>query len=168
MPLKQLVRKVVEKGPFASRRDAPVKERQAGAIPYTLIDDQIVFLLITSRRTGRWIFPKGSLAGADTEWEQAAKEAYEEAGVRGRVERQSVGSFLAWKTRGLRRFAIEVEMYPLKVEIQLEKWPEMKARHRHWATLQETKRLLDDKSLVALVEGVAAWVAVSSREKLSA
>jgi len=37
--------------------DAP---RQSGAIPYKIVEGQVVFLIVTSRRTGRWIFPKGA------------------------------------------------------------------------------------------------------------
>ena len=58
-------------------------EQQFGAVPYRRGAGGLEFLVITSRRTGRWIFPKGGkmpfLSAADT----AAEEAYEEAGVRG-------------------------------------------------------------------------------------
>ena len=42
-------------------------------------------LLITSRDTGRWVIPKGWPMRQRTEAEAAAREAYEEAGVRGIV-----------------------------------------------------------------------------------
>ena len=38
--------------------------RQSGALPYAIVNDRVVFLLVTSRRTGRWIFPKGSISNA--------------------------------------------------------------------------------------------------------
>lgn len=50
-------------------------------------------LLITSRGTGRWVIPKGwpmeghSLPGA------AAREAWEEAGVEGRVVHEEIGRY---------------------------------------------------------------------------
>ena len=40
-------------------------------------------LLITSRDTGRWVIPKGWPMRNRTEPEAAAREAYEEAGLRG-------------------------------------------------------------------------------------
>jgi len=55
--------------------------RQAGAIPSTIVQGQVVFLLITSRRSGRWIFPKGELVEGMTPWALAAHEAFEEAGI---------------------------------------------------------------------------------------
>lgn len=130
-------------------------EHQAGAIPYALVENTPVFLLITSRRTGRWIFPKGSLPGSKPPRQLAAEEAFEEAGVKGRTAETPVGSYQTWKTRGLSRVVIEVEMYPLLVEKQLDSWPEKGQRFRHWATRAEARRLLSDKPLYQLVEAVA-------------
>ncbi|WMT92848.1 NUDIX domain-containing protein [Pelagibacterium sp. H642] len=67
---------------------------QYGAIPYTVVDGQLVVLLITSRGRGKWIFPKGGLMSGKTPWESAAHEAYEEAGVEGEIEEHPIGSYL--------------------------------------------------------------------------
>lgn len=127
-------------------------ERQAGAIPFSVVGTKIVFLLVTTRRTGRWSFPKGALVEGLPAWEVAAKEAFEEAGVEGRVEPHAIGTYRAWKTRGVRRSAIEVEMFPLQVTRQVEDWPENGQRYRHWATVAEARRLLTDKRLVEFIE----------------
>jgi 8-oxo-dGTP pyrophosphatase MutT (NUDIX family) len=124
--------------------------RQAGAIPYTVLEGQVVFLLITSRGTGRWIFPKGVLVEGITPWELAAREAFEEAGVRGTIETQPIGFYRTMKTLTLRRQPIVVDLYPLRVEEQLEEWPEKGQRHRHWAILPEARRLLSDTKLAEL------------------
>lgn len=124
--------------------------RQAGAIPYTVVQNHVVFLLITSRRSGRWIFPKGELKEGAVPWEVAAHEAYEEAGVRGTIEQTPIGSYRTMKTTAFRRQPVIVDLYPLKVEEQLEEWPEMGQRHRHWAILPEAKRLLSDTKLSEL------------------
>jgi 8-oxo-dGTP pyrophosphatase MutT (NUDIX family) len=135
--------------------NTPIAERQSGAIPYAMVELTPVFLLVTSRRTGRWIFPKGGLAKGMEPWESAKKEAYDEAGVEGVVDTVPVGSYRSWKTRGMRRFAIEVAMYPLRVERQVEKWRETDERHRHWVTLPEVTRLIADKRLADFVRIVA-------------
>lgn len=127
-------------------------ERQAGAIPFSVVGTKVAFLLVTTRRTGRWSFPKGVLVEGLPAWEVAAKEAYEEAGVEGRVEPRAIGTYRAWKTRGVRRSVIEVEMFPLRVTRQVEGWPEDGQRYRHWATAAEARRLLTDKRLVEFVE----------------
>jgi 8-oxo-dGTP pyrophosphatase MutT (NUDIX family) len=121
--------------------------RQAGAIPYSVVDGQPVFLLITSRRSGRWIFPKGELNDGVLPWQLAEDEAFEEAGVRGTIESTPIGSYRTMKTLALRRQPIVVDLYPLRVERQFEEWPEMQQRHRHWAILPEAKRLLSDSKL---------------------
>lgn len=124
--------------------------KQAGAIPYTVVQGQIVFLIITSRGTGRWIFPKGELMPGKQPWEVAAEEALEEAGVQGEVDTAPIGSYRSLKSLSIRRTLIEVDMYPLRVEHQLDNWPEQGSRHRHWVILPEARRLLSEKRLVEL------------------
>ena len=67
-----------------------------------MVGNQPVFLLITSRRTGCWIFPKGSLMEGLAPWESAAQEAFEEAGVEGHVDPAPLGTYRTLK-RGLRQ-----------------------------------------------------------------
>lgn len=134
-------------------RDSAV--RQAGAIPYAVVQGQAVFLLITSRRSGRWIFPKGELAEGMTPWALAAHEAFEEAGVRGAIETRPIGSYRTMKTLALRRQPIVVDLYPLRVAEQLAEWPEKEQRRRHWATLPEARRLLSDRHLADMAARLA-------------
>lgn len=119
---------------------------QYGAIPYTIIDGQLVVLLITSRGRGKWIFPKGGLMSGKTPWESAAHEAYEEAGVEGKIEDYPIGSYLLPVTEE-RPQPVEVKMFPLRVTHQRQDWKEMGQRYRHWAVLAEAKRLITHKGL---------------------
>lgn len=130
-------------------------EHQIGAIPYTIVDGQVVFLIITSRRTGRWIFPKGSKIDGMTNWDAARKEALEEAGVEGDIAREPVGRYRTIKKRSLARSVIDVELYPLRVTTQLPTWQEQESRHRHWVLLPEARRLLSDPKLADLAAIVA-------------
>lgn len=132
------------------RGGGPAAARQAGAIPYTLVEGQPVFLIITSRGTGRWIFPKGSTIDGLTPWQAAAHEAYEEAGVEGDVEIEPIGVYRTVKRSGLSRAVIEVDLYPLRVFRQLDEWPERDQRHRHWVILPDARRLLSDPQLADL------------------
>ncbi len=133
----------------------PVGELQSGVIPYAIVEATPVFLLVTSRQRGHWIFPKGRIPERMTPWESAVREAYDEAGVEGVVATEPIGSYRAWKTRGMRRMVIEVEMYPLRVERQLDAWRETGERYRHWVTLAEAARLITNKQIVELVRGFA-------------
>ena len=47
------------RGPAPAPRSAQAPTRQAGAVPYRVTDKGVSVLLVTSRRTGRWVFPKG-------------------------------------------------------------------------------------------------------------
>lgn len=134
---------------FVARQSAI--ERQAGAIPYALVDGQVAVLLITSRRTGRWIFPKGGLMEGLDPHEAAAQEALEEAGVQGIVGDQPLGAWRTIKRRGVRVKPIEVDMYPLLVTQQHETWEEQHQRRRHWAGVREARKLLSDPRLGDLV-----------------
>lgn len=133
---------------FGVPSGAAVGLRQSGALPYTIVRGRAVFLLVTSRRTGRWIFPKGSISAGMTAWDSAAKEAMEEAGVTGSVGEAAIGSYRNWD-KGV---PVDVDLYPLRVEQQLEEWDEMDQRLRHWALLTETRRLLSDRAQSRLVD----------------
>lgn len=134
---------------------APVS--QAGALPYALVGGRPVFLLVTSRRSGRWIFPKGALVEGLEPWQAAAREAFEEAGVEGEIERVPVGSYRTRK-RDLMGTVIDVALYPMRVEHQHDDWPERHQRFRHWAILSETRRLVSDRRLAELARLVSRRV----------
>lgn len=129
--------------------ETPDALRQAGALPYSIIDGRMAFLLITSRRSGKWIFPKGAIEPGYTAWDSAAAEAVEEAGVVGQIAQEPVGSYRA-STGGEGATLVDVDLYPLLVTEQLDAWREQGQRLRHWATLTEAKRLLADRSLARL------------------
>ena len=131
-------------------RGGEPETRQAGAIPYTIVKGQPVFLIVTSRSTGRWIFPKGDPIEGLQPWEVAATEALEEAGVEGEVEMQPVGVYRAMKTLAFRRKRIEIALYPLRVTRQLDEWAEQQVRHRHWVILKDAKRLLSEPRLAEI------------------
>ncbi len=136
-------------------RDRLEPALQAGAIPYSLVRGIPVFLIITSRGTGRWIFPKGAPMDGLELWEVAAREAFEEAGIEGDVETVPIGCYRGLKG-SLRTSPIEVQMFPLRVTRQLDDWPEKDKRHRHWVILAEARRLLSDPQLVEMAERVHA------------
>jgi 8-oxo-dGTP pyrophosphatase MutT (NUDIX family) len=123
--------------------------RQSGALPYSVVEGRVVFLLITSRRTGRWIFPKGDIEPDMTPRDSAALEALEEAGVSGEIGTEPVGSYRSSaSTDG--SSLVDVDLYPLRVDTQLDVWKEMDQRLRHWAVLPEARRLLNDSALSRL------------------
>jgi len=156
MRLRRILASARERFSSAPPDSAAVSEYQSGAIPFVVHEGVVVFLLVTSRRTGRWIFPKGRLVAGAPPWQSAAREALEEAGVVGSIDPVPAGTYRTWKMRGLSRLVIEVELYPLRVEHQIEDWHETGQRHRHWAALPEVRRLVTDKRLIEVVRALEA------------
>jgi len=128
---------------------------QFGAIPWRERGGKREFLLVTSRRTGRWIFPKGGRIAWLSVRDCAAQEAYEEAGVEGLVAQVPAGSYRSVKVRPEGNQDIEVEMYPLEVEVELDDWPEKKPRRRRWAGFDEACILISDAGLVKVLRDFA-------------
>ena len=56
------------------------------------LDAPVSILLVTSRETKRWIVPKGNVGSSASPHIAAAREAEEEAGVRGAVCPTPLGS----------------------------------------------------------------------------
>jgi 8-oxo-dGTP pyrophosphatase MutT (NUDIX family) len=114
-------------------------------------------MLVTSRETKRWIIPKGwpikGLEGPDV----AAREAYEEAGLKGEIGAEPVGSY-TYEKRLKNRDLVTclVQVFPLEVRKQLKRWPEKVERHTQWFAPEQAAALVGEADLAALIRKVAA------------
>lgn len=133
--------------PRAGHDDA--KGTQFGVIPYRIVDGQVVFLMITSRRSANWVFPKGSPIKGLSSTETAAQEAFEEAGVRGEIGDEAIGYYLHPRNKDA-AVLDRVKLFPMHVTEQLDEWPEEAERFRHWALLPQTRRLLASRQAARL------------------
>ena len=80
----------------ATRRPAAAKKAsgiQYAALPYRVAGGRLQVLLVTSRRTRRWIVPKGWPVEGMPASACAALEALEEAGVKGEVQKTPIGHY---------------------------------------------------------------------------
>jgi 8-oxo-dGTP pyrophosphatase MutT (NUDIX family) len=67
---------------------------QYGVLPYRFTEtNSLEVLLVTTRQTRRWIVPKGWPIKGLKPPKSAAREAYEEAAIRGTVVTKSIGVF---------------------------------------------------------------------------
>jgi 8-oxo-dGTP pyrophosphatase MutT (NUDIX family) len=127
---------------------------QFGALPYRFDREAgVEVLLVTSRETGRWIIPKGWPIKGFKPAKTAAREAYEEAGVRGRVSGHPLGRYV-YEKRMEDRFAsfpCEVQVFPLLVKAQLKKWPESRQRKVRWFPVSEATAVIGDDDLRKLI-----------------
>ena len=106
-------------------------------------------LLVTSRETGRWIIPKGWPIKGFKPAKTAAREAYEEAGVRGRVSGRPLGRYVYEKRMEDQVASVpcEVQVFPLLVKTQLKKWPECSQRKVRWFPVPEATAVIGDDDL---------------------
>jgi 8-oxo-dGTP pyrophosphatase MutT (NUDIX family) len=114
-------------------------------------------MLITSRETRRWVVPKGWAERGVPPHEQAAREAFEEAGLKGEVGRERLGSYRYAKLlRGGRSVPVRVDVFPLAVTGRLDDWPEKDQREAVWVTPAEAAALVDEGGLAAILLDLAA------------
>lgn len=110
----------------------PPARLQIAALCYrnTRFDPEV--LLINSRN-GNWILPKGWPMKRKTSPEAAAIEAFEEAGVSGRVGDQPIGTYHYSKsdTNGVQLRCV-ASVYPLEVTEEIEDFPESSKREKLW------------------------------------
>ncbi len=109
-------------------------------------------LLITSRRRGRWIVPKGWPISGRSLPEAAAKEAAEEAGVEGHVGTEPIGEYKYVKqTKEGYDLRCHVFVYPLLVLHHRVDWRERAERDMRWFSLEDAARSVDDRGLGKLL-----------------
>ena len=116
---------------------------QSGVIPYRKNRAKVEILLITSRNKGKWIFPKGVVETALGKKASAEKEALEEAGVVGKITKNSVGEFSNKKWNGICRVVI----YPMEVTKTVKHWEEESFRKRKWFSVDEALESISNKNL---------------------
>ena len=116
----------------------------------------MLVLLITSRETRRWVLPKGWAERGVEAHEQAASEAFEEAGLEGEIGAVRLGSYRYDKQlRGGRSIPVRVDVFPLEVERRHDDWPEKGQRDAIWVTPAEAAALVEERGLAAILLDLA-------------
>ncbi len=126
-------------------------QAQVAALPMRIERGRPQIMLITTRGRGAWMIPKGWPMRRREAHESAAAEAYEEAGVIGRVSEEALGAFGYAKRAGRYR----VSVYRLDVECVLDVWPERRARRRAWFDAVEAAILVANPELARLIRAAA-------------
>lgn len=131
-------------------------KQQYGALPWRKgAGGRLQVLLITSRRRGRWIVPKGWPMADRQPCLVAAMEAFEEAGVIGEVEPNPIGRYDYMKEGGDGSSQrVCVTLFGLSVVGTLTNWPERGQRKRRWFGLAEAAETVDDRSLIPLIRAI--------------
>lgn len=131
----------------------PVTGEQIAALPLRWEDDDSVsVLMVTSRDTGRWVMPKGWEMDGKKPWHAAEIEALEEAGAKGHIGHECIGTYRYPKILDDGRvIPCTVRVYPMVVEKLKRDWKERKQRVRKWFTPKAAAKLVDEQELADLL-----------------
>ncbi|MEM7446536.1 MAG: NUDIX hydrolase [Pseudomonadota bacterium] len=125
---------------------------QVAALPFVISKKSCKILLITSRETNRWIIPKGWPSSSRPPHRQAAREAYEEAGLVGVTGKRPLGSYKYQKVLDDgSAVPCVVTVFPMLVAKQARKWPEKGQRKSRWLKPSDAAVLVDEKDLTRLL-----------------
>jgi|SRR5579864_2801475 len=118
------------------------RRQQVAAVCFRILSTGVEFLLVRTRR-GRWTFPKGGAQGGLTHAQSAALEAFEEAGVHGRIEE------VAFVSYALRKFKevdegreVEAFIHAHLCEVLELAMPQEDNRNPTWFSALKAKRRL--------------------------
>jgi 8-oxo-dGTP pyrophosphatase MutT (NUDIX family) len=104
-------------------------------------------MLITSMRRKRWILPKGVVEKGNTPIQTGQIEAFEEAGLRGKILEPAIGHYTYRKWGG----SCVVDLFLMEVSAVEEHWPEKQLRERKWVSMGEIERWIDSRIPPTLV-----------------
>ncbi|MBF0470616.1 MAG: NUDIX domain-containing protein [Gammaproteobacteria bacterium] len=123
--------------------------RQSAVLPYRIQEGRVEYLMVRSSSGKHWVIPKGIHEPEMSAAESAAKEAMEEAGVRGRVLATAIGSYSYPKWGA----ECEVELYAMEVTevVGAPEWEETH-RGRSWVSLEKLLQSLKYTQIQGLVE----------------
>ncbi|HSS99445.1 MAG TPA: NUDIX domain-containing protein [Terriglobales bacterium] len=144
---------------------------QVAAVCYRLRGNDVEFLLVQTGG-GRWIFPKGSVEPGLTHAQAAAIEAFEEAGVHGRIEEKSFFGYRVRRT-GKKGPTKQTVMTHL-CEVRRLAPPQETGRNRTWFTADKAKQRLrkdrtaeEGKELARVVSRAVIRIAGAQSKKSS-
>ena len=129
--------------------------RQSAALPLVGEGDALRVVLVTSRETRRWVVPKGWIEPKEAPHRSAAREAFEEAGLKGEADPEPLGRYTYLKRlAGGVELATEVLVFRLHVTRLLEDWPERAERKRRLFTPAAAAALVAEPGLAELLRAL--------------
>jgi ADP-ribose pyrophosphatase YjhB (NUDIX family) len=139
-----------------------------GVIPFDISGDRMAVMFVTSQKRGRWILPKGDLKINETHKQGCKREAFEEAGVRGKLLTDFPMTVVIGKSNGHKVENVIVTYYPLLVTTQTDKWPEDAKRERHWSLLDKAHKVTERADYLQLIkqfDAIAPWILETAKHK---
>ncbi|NNM71739.1 NUDIX hydrolase [Enterovirga aerilata] len=138
----------------------PKPRTQYGALPFRFAESGLEILLATSRETRRWVIPKGWPMKGKAPHRTAEREAFEEAGLKGKIQHRAIGSYrYEKKLKDGALVECQVDVFPLKVSGQRRRWPEYEQRETRWFEPAEAAAAVQEPGLAALIGRLQETVA---------
>lgn len=133
----------------------PPPRRQVAALCWREGEAGLEFLLVTTRKTGRWTPPRGWPMAGRTLAESAAAEAWEEAGAVGVAAERQIGVYHydKLKSGGGGGAPIEVALFALKVERREKKFREAGQRKHRWMRPEDAADAVREPGLKRMILG---------------
>ncbi|MEP3054637.1 NUDIX hydrolase [Ascidiaceihabitans sp.] len=129
---------------------------QFAALCYRIVNGKVQIMVITSRRSKRWIIPKGWPMNGKTPAQAAAQEAWEEAGVEGKVGQTPLGLYSYKKMKdGLGDLPCLAVVYPLRVKKHTKTYPEAGQRKRKWVSRKRAAKMVAEPELARIIRDFA-------------
>jgi len=125
---------------------------QFGALCWRRHNGKVQILLVTSKKSRRWIVPKGWPQDGTTPTQAATTEAWEEAGVSGKASTVCLGIFSHFKALpGDESLPCVVAVFPVKVTSLAHDWPEKRMRKRKWVSPRKAAALVQERELAGIL-----------------
>ncbi|BDW86044.1 NTP pyrophosphohydrolase [Roseicyclus marinus] len=137
--------------PTAAKRET---RTQFAVLPYRIKKKGgVEVMLMSSLDSGRWIIPKGWPMDGMRPSEAAAQEAWEEAGLRGRVHDTVLGlySYSKWLDEEL-SIPCVVLVFPMEISQVDEVFPEAGQRKIKWMSRKKAAQRVDEAELKQMIE----------------
>jgi 8-oxo-dGTP pyrophosphatase MutT (NUDIX family) len=128
-----------------------MKSKQYAALPFRRHENRLEVLLITTRTMRRWSVPKGWPIERETPHGTAAIEAFEEAGLVGKIAAVEVGRFKHRKLRKKQQVKCDVRIFPLQVTTEQS---EKGQRRRLWVPHRAAAQLVHKSGLKRAIENL--------------
>jgi 8-oxo-dGTP pyrophosphatase MutT (NUDIX family) len=132
------------------------RKKQVAALCWRRNKGAVEILLVTSRETKRWVTPKGWPLPGLKDFTAARREAFEEAGVEGRIRTRPIGRYDYDKR--LPDGDVQpcrVTVFALEVAKEKKSWPEKHERKRKWFVTKVAAKKVDEPGLKAIVSSFA-------------
>jgi phosphohistidine phosphatase len=146
-----------EKFPFPFPDGDELRDRpayyynQSAVVPWQIKNGKLQILVVGSSQNNHWVVPKGVGEPGMTLQASAVKEAWEEAGVKGDVDENLLGSYRYQKWGADSTVAV----YAMKVQEMVSdaQWEE-NHRGRRWLSPKKAAAIVKQQALIPMIEEI--------------